>query len=52
MTGGMSLVFCQIVYATIRFAPSGFCELRRHSKLSNPKLVKIRNVMVATFEHG
>ena len=29
-----------------------FGELRRDSKLSNPTLVKIRNVMVAIFKHG
>jgi len=29
-----------------------FSELRKHSKLSNPRLVKVRNVMVATFKHG
>jgi integrase len=31
---------------------SWFSELRRVSKLSNPTLVKIRNVMVAIFKHG
>jgi integrase len=29
-----------------------FSELRKHSKLSNPTLVKIRNVMVAIFKHA